>query len=159
MQYYLGHPQGLQGSVSTCWLRASADHRCPAEGSAISNAFHAILRPSPVSATRLQIVFRDLPRDGVRASGPRRKRVGRTLMYQIRIFSRRLQSCTVGVFAEPAGATAYRVWSSCRLGPGGKRRSHPGVKYRKRTEGLRAACRLCSLLHYRADLEAVKRLL
>ena len=82
-----------------------------AEGSAaISNAFHADTETiTPVSATTLaDSISVDLPRDGVRAVRAAKETSGTYVnVSDDEILKAIAQLGTVGVFAEPAGATAY----------------------------------------------------
>jgi threonine synthase len=82
-----------------------------AEGSAaISNAFHAETETiTPVSATTLaDSISVDLPRDGVRAVRAAKETGGTYVnVSDDEILKAIAELGTVGVFAEPAGATAY----------------------------------------------------
>jgi threonine synthase len=82
-----------------------------AEGSAaISNAFHADTETiTPVSATTLaDSISVDLPRDGVRAVRAAKETGGTYVnVSDPDILTAIAELGTVGVFAEPAGATAY----------------------------------------------------
>jgi threonine synthase len=82
-----------------------------AEGSAaISNAFHADTETiTPVSATTLaDSISVDLPRDGVRAVRAAKETGGTYVnVSDDEILKALAELGTVGVFAEPAGATAY----------------------------------------------------
>jgi threonine synthase len=82
-----------------------------AEGSAaISNAFHADTETiTPVSATTIaDSISVDLPRDGVRAVRAAKETGGTYVnVSDDEILKAIAQLGTVGVFAEPAGATAY----------------------------------------------------
>ena len=82
-----------------------------AEGSAaISNAFHAGTETiTPVSATTLaDSISVDLPRDGVRAVRAAKETGGTYVnVSDQEILKAIAELGTVGVFAEPAGATAY----------------------------------------------------
>ena len=82
-----------------------------AEGSAaISNAFHADTETiTPVSANTIaDSISVDLPRDGVRAIRAAKETGGTYVnVADDEILKAIAQLGTVGVFAEPAGATAY----------------------------------------------------
>jgi len=82
-----------------------------AEGSAaISNAFHADTETiTPVSATTIaDSISVDLPRDGVRAVRAAKETGGTYVnVSDQEILNAIAELGTVGVFAEPAGATAY----------------------------------------------------
>lgn len=82
-----------------------------AQGSAaISNAFHAGLETiTPVSATTLaDSISVDLPRDGVRAVRAARQTGGTYITVSDQEILKAIAALgKVGIFAEPAGATAY----------------------------------------------------
>jgi threonine synthase len=82
-----------------------------ADGSAaISNAFHADTEAiTPVAATTLaDSISVDLPRDGVRAVRAAKETGGTYVnVSDADILKAIAELGTVGVFAEPAGATAY----------------------------------------------------
>ena len=112
-----------------------------AEGSAaISNAFHAgHTRRSPRSLpTPLRIASPSTCRGmASEPSARRRKRAGRTLMYQMRKSSKPLRSWARRASSRNRpGATAYAgLVKAAGSGVVGKRGSDPGVEYWERTQG------------------------
>ena len=92
------------------WNKCRASLAFRRGSAAIANAYNAGTEEiTPVSATTMaDSISVDLPRDGVRAFGQLPRRTATYLLVEDQeIIDSNCRSGTVGIFAEPAGATAY----------------------------------------------------
>jgi threonine synthase len=107
-----GLHKGFKDLLALGWIdKIPAIYGVQAEGSAaVANAFNQSTEViTPVSASTLaDSISVDLPRDGVRAVRAARETGGRYILVKDQDILQAIASLgTVGIFAEPAGATGY----------------------------------------------------